>query len=179
MEYLVETTRLRMRAFIEADDVFIHRLLNTPTWLQFIGDRHITTLADAQGYLQNGPLSSYRIHGYGPWLVELKAGQQPIGMCGFFKRGFLQAPDAGFAFLPEYEGCGYAYEALAAAITYAQATFGVKELFAITLPGNTRCIRLLEKTGFHFRELIKPPGETHALMLFAAQTDGALPPSEI
>ncbi len=179
MGYLIETTRLRMRLFVEADDVFIHQLLNAPTWLQFIGDRKIKTMADARAYLYSGPFSSYRTHGYGPWLVELKDDQTPIGMCGFFKRGFLPGPDAGFAFLPAFEGLGYAYEALIATLAYAQEMYSVTELFAITLHENIRCKRLLEKAGFQYKEMIHPPGEEQPLMLFRNELDVTRMPTEI
>lgn len=175
MQQLPVTTRLALRPFSLADDAFIHRLLNTPTWLQFIGDRHITDLAAARNYLQNGPLQSYRVNGFGPWLVALRDTGAPIGMCGFFQRPFLAAPDAGLAFLPEYEGKGYASEALIACMEYAFKDMGFISVYAFTLPHNLRCIRLLESIGFDYQEMIRPPGETNALMLYRKQR----PPLEI
>lgn len=176
MEYIIETTRLCMRRFVEADDVFIHQLLNTPTWLQYIGDRNIKSMTDARAYLYNGPFAAYRNHDYGPWLVSLNDEEKtPVGMCGFFKRAFLPAPDAGFAFLPAFEGLGYAHEALVATLAYAHTNYGIKELFAITLDDNTRCRRLLEKTGFQYQEMIQPPGEDEPLMLFRNELGTCMP----
>lgn len=169
MQQLPVTTRLALRPFTLEDDAFIHRLLNTPTWLQFIGDRHITDLAAARHYLQQGPLQSYRVNGFGPWLVALRDTATPIGMCGFFQRTFLPAPDAGLAFLPEYEGKGYASEALQACMEHAFEVMDFPAVYAFTLPHNLRCIRLLESMGFGYQEMIRPPGETNALMLYCMQ----------
>jgi RimJ/RimL family protein N-acetyltransferase len=101
MKILFETPRLALRTFAAADDEFIMRLLNTPSWLQYIGDRNIRTLADAQRYIMNNLLKLYAEQGYGAWVVVLKETGAPIGICGLFKRKYLDQPDLGFAFLPE------------------------------------------------------------------------------
>ncbi|PUZ23805.1 Protein N-acetyltransferase, RimJ/RimL family [Chitinophaga costaii] len=168
MRYFIDTPRLALRRFVLTDDVFIHRLLNTPTWIQFIGDRHITDLTAAQNYLQNVPFQSYQAYGYGPWLVYGKQEKMPIGMCGFFRRPFLVAPDVGFAFLPAFEGQGFAREALTACMDYARSILGFPQLYAFTFPANERCIRLLERTGFRYQELIHLPSEVKPMMLFTA-----------
>lgn len=48
-----------------ADAPFIVELLNSPNWLQYIGDRSIKTVTDAQSYLLHGPLLSYVVSGFG------------------------------------------------------------------------------------------------------------------
>ena len=65
---IIETERLLLREFQKGDDAFIFHLLNTPGWVQFIGDRHIKTLEDAQNYLQKGPMLSYQKNGFGHYL---------------------------------------------------------------------------------------------------------------
>jgi ribosomal-protein-alanine N-acetyltransferase len=97
---LFQSANLDIRRFNLNDDAFILELLNTPAWKQFIGDRNINTREDAVSYILNGPLASYDNYGYGAWLVILKDIQQPIGMCGLFKRDYLDKPDLGFAFYP-------------------------------------------------------------------------------
>jgi RimJ/RimL family protein N-acetyltransferase len=167
MDILLETERLLIRPLNVGDSAFIHKLLNTPSWLQFIGDRNIRTLVDAENYLVNGPFKSYQEHGFGPWLVCLKQDNDPIGICGLFKREFLHSPDLGFAFLPEFEGRGYAAEAVAATLAYSEQRLSLRNIVAFTESSNTRSVRLLERTGFRFKEMIKPPKEDHELMLFA------------
>src|SRR5688572_4300133 len=110
MAYVLETARLRLREFTLEDTPFIIALLNSPGWLQFIGDRNVRTPEQARGYLEHGPFKSYRENGYGLCLVEQKESGNPVGMCGVLKRDTLDSPDIGFAFLPGFQGQGYALE---------------------------------------------------------------------
>jgi RimJ/RimL family protein N-acetyltransferase len=164
---LIETERLIIRQFNLSDAAFMLQLINSPTWLQYIGDRNVHTIEEARGYLTNGVMKSYDENGYGGWLVALKDTGQPVGMCGLFQRAYLPAPDLGFAFLPEHAGKGYAYEAASAALSYIQQQFGqLEKLYAITLPENSRSIRLLEKCNFKSISALKPPGENDDVKVF-------------
>ena len=143
---ILETERLRLRKFTLGDTKFIIELLNSPGWIEFIGDRNIKTEKEAIAYLQNGPMKSYVQNGYGLSMVETKEGI-PIGMCGIINRDTLEHPDIGFAFLEEFTGQGYAYEIASATLSYAMNTLNISKIVAITLPRNTRSIKLLEKIG--------------------------------
>ncbi len=151
---LIETERLCIRSYVLADAPFIRTLLNTPSWLEFIGDRGVITVADAETYIVNNALMSYEQHGFGPYIVELKETGLSIGHCGLHKRPALDDIDIGFAFLPEHAGCGYGYESAAALVAYAQNTLGLARLTGITKPTNNRSIRLLEKLGMRFEKQI-------------------------
>lgn len=163
---LLETQNLAISRFTASDDSFIFELLNTPAWKKYIGDRSINTLEDARNYIVNGPLVSYDQYGYGAWLVMLKDTLQPIGMCGLFKRDYLDGPDLGFAFLPEFEGRGFAFESSMAAIDYIKANYDLKGLYATTSEINLRSQRLLERCGFITHGTVMPTGETEALILY-------------
>jgi ribosomal-protein-alanine N-acetyltransferase len=161
---LFESAGLNMRRFTPDDAAFVFELLNTPAWKQFIGDRNINTLDDAVNYILNGPLTSYKRHGFGPWIAELKNTRQPIGMCGLFKRDYLDQPDLGFAFLPGFEGRGFAYEASVASVGYVRNTYALDGLYATTTADNIRSQRLLERCGFTSTGPITPPGEGPLLL---------------
>ena len=162
---IAKTTRLNVREFEIQDSAFILQLLNTPSWLKYIGDRHILTEGDAVNYLERGPLKSYAEHGFGLNLVELKDGT-PVGMCGLIKRETLDDVDIGFAFLPGYEGQGFAFESAAAILTHARS-LNISRIVAITLPGNKKSIRLLERLNMKFEKMIRFPKEENELMLFS------------
>jgi ribosomal-protein-alanine N-acetyltransferase len=164
---VAETERLSIRRFDTADAPFILTLLNTPGWLQFIGDKHIKTLNDAENYIISGPVKSYKKFGFGLYLVSLKHHGTPIGMCGLIQRAELEDIDIGFAFLPEHGGSGYAIESVEAMISYAKTNLKISRLVAITLPENKSCIRLLEKAGLQFEKTVRFPGEDEVLMLLA------------
>lgn len=144
--HILETERLRLRKFTLDDTKFIIELLNSPGWIEFIGDRNVKTEEQAIEYLKNGPLKSYKQNGFGLSLVETKD-DQPIGMCGILKRDTLENPDIGFAFLPEFTGKGYAYEIANATLSYAINNLKISKISAITLPHNISSIKLLEKIG--------------------------------
>lgn len=97
---ILETQRLSIRKLKLEDAVFILKLVNTPPWLAFIGDKNVKTIDDARNYLEMGPLASYRANGFGLWLVELKEANASIGICGLINRDALEAIDIGFAILP-------------------------------------------------------------------------------
>ena len=166
LKKILETDRLILREFVLDDAEFIVRLVNSPGWLEFIGDRNIHSLPQAQEYLLNGPIKNYSLHGFGLYMVALKAGGVPIGMCGLLKRDYLHAADLGFAFLPQYEKQGYATEAAAGAMAFSRKSLGLTNLLAIVMPGNVRSIQLLERIGMHFDKMVHQPGDEEALMLF-------------
>ena len=165
MNYILETERLLLRQFSITDTTFIIELVNSPGWLAFIGDRNIKTEKEAVEYLRNGPLKSYEVNGFGLSLVEMKNDMTPIGMCGILKRDSLENPDIGFAFLPEYMGRGFAFEIANATMTYAKNILKLPVILAITVPGNKRSIKLLEKMGLKFSRIISQNIDEQ-LMLF-------------
>ncbi|MBI3134982.1 MAG: GNAT family N-acetyltransferase [Bacteroidetes bacterium] len=162
-----ETERLILRPFTLNDTSFILKLLNTAGWLKYIGDRHVHSLADAQNYLRQGPLKSYRVNGFGLSAVELISSGELVGMCGLIKRPGLDDVDLGFAFLPEFTGKGYATEIANACLAYAFNTLHLKRVIAITLPENKASIAVLQKVGMKPEGTILLPGETEQLRLFS------------
>ena len=147
---ICESDRLILREFRIDDASFIIRLVNTPGWLQFIGDRKIHTVQDAIRYLSNGPIQSYAENGWGLWAVILKETSTPIGMCGLLQREELNEPDIGFALLPEFYKKGFGHEAASATLTYGKDVLKLNKIVAITSPQNDRSIHLLQKLGFNF-----------------------------
>lgn len=152
---VLETQRLVLRHLTIDDAPFILRLLNEPSFLQYIGDKNVRTLADAREYILTGPVASYEQNGFGVNLVELKEGGTPLGMCGLVKRPALSDPDIGFAFLPEYWNKGYALESAAAVLEHGQEVFHLARIDAIVNPDNEASVRLLEKLGFQFERMIR------------------------
>ena len=51
MSIIITTNRLHLRQFKLTDTQFIIELLNSPDWLAYIGNRHISTTQQAQIYL--------------------------------------------------------------------------------------------------------------------------------
>lgn len=151
---VAETERLILRHLALSDAEFILRLVNEPSWLEFIGDKGVRNLADAGDYLRKGPLDMYARHGFGLFRVEVEQTGEVIGLCGLLKRDSLPDADIGFAFLPQFWGKGYAHEAATAVLDLAQRAFGLKRILAITTPSNRASMRVLEKIGLQFEGMI-------------------------
>ncbi|WP_231741529.1 GNAT family N-acetyltransferase [Paucibacter sp. KCTC 42545] len=175
---VLTTERLRLRHMTVDDAAFMLRLLNEPSWLRFIGDRGVKTLADAQSYILNGPVEMVSRLGFGFYIVELKdqAGPMgpvaPVGICGLAQRPYLEDVDIGFAFLPEFWGQGYAFEAAAAVLALAHTRLGLRRVLATVRPGNQSSIKLLEKLGLRYEKTMPHPlGDSaegaRELMLYA------------
>jgi RimJ/RimL family protein N-acetyltransferase len=164
---IVATERLRLRRLVLDDAPFILRLVNDPSWLEFIGDKGIRTEDDARKYLAQGPLDMYARLGFGLYLVELRDGGVPIGICGLIKRESLPDVDIGFAYLPEFRGKGYAHEAALAVMAHARRDHSIRRLVAITAPKNERSIRLLARLGMTLEASIELPRDGGKSLLFA------------
>ena len=164
---ILETERLILREIVESDDAFILDLLNQPSFIKYIGDRNVRNLEQSREFIENRYRASYRDNGYGLYTVELKEDHTPIGMCGFVRRDTLPDADIGFAFLPQFERKGYAFESASAMMKYGREVLGLKRVLAITSVDNESSGRLLGKLGFKLDGVITMPNDTEELKLFS------------
>ena len=155
------------------DAAFMVALLNDPAWLRYIGDRGVRTEADAGRYIEARIWSQYQTHGFGMYVLELRATAQPIGTCGLVRREFLGGPDLGFALLPEWTGQGYAAEAARAVIGHAQETLRVDPLYAIVKRDNPRSIGMLGRLGFTHEGPFAVPPEGTSVELYMRRRAGS------
>lgn len=163
---LIQTERLSIQYLSGDDSPFILKLLNEPSWIQYIGDKGVKTEEDAMNYIQTGPIKMYKDYGIGLLLVTLKETGVPIGMCGLIKRPSLEDIDLGFAFLPEFTGKGYAYESAQAVLQYGKEQLHLNKVVAITTIDNTKSQNLLTKLGFSYEQTILDPNDKEELKLF-------------
>ena len=66
---LLETNRLQLHKMTIEDAPFILELVNTPAWHQYIGDRGIKTIEQAQKYIETSYLESYTNNGFGAYVI--------------------------------------------------------------------------------------------------------------
>jgi len=145
---IAETKRLKIVRLTIDDADFILQLFKSPGWIRYIGKRDSNSKAAAKLYLINGPLISYETNGWGLYKIILRKSNIAVGICGIVKRVELTNPDLGFAFLPEFEGKGYAFESAHIILQLAKKKFEMNKILAITQKDNIRSIVLLEKLGF-------------------------------
>ncbi len=81
-----ETTRLLLRPTDERDAAFIRDLLNTPKWLEFIGDRKVRTEEQARLYIRSRILPQLERLGFAHYTLLRKADGKAVGACGLSRR---------------------------------------------------------------------------------------------
>ncbi len=161
----LKTARLTITPLAATDDHFIFQLVNTEGWLQNIGNRNVTSAADAVAYIQrilNNNQIAY-------WVVKLKDMPDKIGIVTYIKRDYLEHPDIGFAFLPPFFNKGYAYEATTAVLHELIGRHNVAHIVAVTVPGNINSIKLLKKIGLVFEKEMEVKNEK--LQVYGASTE--------
>ena len=163
---IIETERLYLKQAKLEDCDFIFELLNSTSWLKFIGDKNITTKNKAKDYIQETLINSYIKNGFGLLVIKLKD-ETSIGLCGFLKRDYLEHADLGFALLPIYERLGYAFEATYAMMEYGESELDLKKVMAICMETNQRSLQLLSKLGFKKLDTIKQSEVSEELLLLS------------
>ena len=164
---ILETERTILREVIADDAEFVLDLLNQPSFIKYIGDRNVRTVDEARDYIESRFASSYQKFNYGMWAVELKESATLIGLCGFVRRDTLPDADIGFAFLPQFEKKGFAYESAAATMKYGQNVQKLPRVLAITSKDNFSSQKLLDKIGLKFERLISLSDDAEELKLFS------------
>jgi len=171
---IIETETLVLCEQTEEDAAFILELVNSRGWLKYIGDRGIKTIDEARNYIINGAMKSYAQNGFGLYLVKIKDGDMPAGVCGLIKREGLEHVDIGFAFLDKYSGKGYAFEAASAVMRYAKDVLQLSIIAAITTADNEPSIKLLNRIGLTYKGMVMLPQGEEKLMLFESEVDWQL-----
>lgn len=171
MKEILSTDRLTLSEWELKDAEFLVKLVNTPEWLEHIGDRNIHSIEDAKAYIKKLQ-QPYRSYGHGFYAVRLKKGKGLIGLCGIIKRPGLDDPDLGFALMPDFVGEGYMYEISKAMLRHAYVRLGLSRIVAITSKKNQRGINLLERLGMKYEKDIQLPNDPELLKLYAIEQGG-------
>ena len=164
-----ETERVRIKPTSEGDSEFIYRLMNCPKFIQYIGDREINSVISAKDYIKTKMLPQLQMLGYSNYTIFQKTDNTKIGTFGLYYREDLEGIDIWIAFLPEYEGQGFAYEAANRLKKAAFEEFEIEEIKAITSKKNISSQRLLEKLGLKMVDVITLPNDDEELLLYKIQ----------
>lgn len=162
-----QTERLLLRAVSSHDAAFVLALLNTPKWIEYIGDRNVSTEEQAKEYIENRMITAMNQNGFGNYVLVRKHDGACMGTCGLYKREGIQGVDIGFAMLPEFEKMGYMYEAAIKIKEVAHSHFQISLLNGITLPRNKASRALLEKLGLRLKKTVFLPNDPEELLLYS------------
>ena len=153
---LIETARLRLREIRESDLPFQAEMLRDEEVMRYLGG-HLHRREETWRRMM-AARGAWEMFGYGYWTVERRSDSAYLGTVGFadYKREMAPSieglPEMGWIFAPHVQGKGYASEAVAAGLDWADEALGRRELVAIISHANAASIRLAEKSGFSIRE---------------------------
>ena len=82
-ENIHETERLILKPTDKEDGEFIFKIMNTPKYYKYIGDRNIRTLEDAENYITQKMMPQYEKMGFGNFTVTLKSDSSKIGFLAY------------------------------------------------------------------------------------------------
>ncbi len=156
MQDVIQTERLILEKLHVDDSDFVKVLVNTKGWLENIGDRNVYSKYDAISYVHKLLKTEHLFY----WVVKTKEKKTSIGIISFQKRNYLEHFDIGFAFLPDFNNRGYAYEATKAVMLMAAAFPEFQTILATVKQTNLKSIRLLTKLGFRFEKEIESDNKT-------------------
>ncbi len=144
----IESARLRLRHFQDSDLTLFIGYRNDPLVAKYQSWEGISEL-EARTFIQQQKEVQPGVPGQGFQVaIELKATGILIGDC-FFTINALDHRQAeiGFTLSHEYQGCGYATEAVSCFLNYAFHTFDLHRIIAITDCENIASVALLERLG--------------------------------
>lgn len=148
MTDFIETPRLRLRRLEAADLEAMFAYRNDPEVARYQTFRartrdEIGAMIRAQADLQPGaPGSEFQ------FAVGLKADGLLIGDVYFSVEATGRQAEIGYTLAAEFQGCGYATEAVRGVLGFAFERIGLHRVTAGADPRNLPSLRLLERLGF-------------------------------
>lgn len=103
----------------------------------------------------------FAAHGFGHWAVEVPGVTRFVGLVGLFvlpfQASFTPAVEIGWHLAREHWGKGYAVEAASVALRAAFGPLGMREIVALSVPGNVRSRRVMDRLGMSQAAVFEHP----------------------
>jgi len=155
----LQTKRLILRPFTEADAPAYHALVSDPEVLRYTGESPITSVEEALDILRTRPLRDYAVHGFARMACVLQETNELIGFCGLKRLEELNNEiDIGYRFVRRYWGLGLASESAAALYAHGKTELQLTRIIGLVMPENTGSVRVLEKLGMQREKAVRFPG---------------------
>lgn len=151
---MIETERLILRNWREADIEPFIRHTNTESVMQWLGG--VRTRADQETSIRERMMRWQEERGFTLWAVERKADGALLGFCGLKiaddpGTGVEGLHEVGWRFREDVWGQGYAREAAAASLDFAFERLGAERVVALTVEGNAPSWGLMKRLGMERR----------------------------
>ena len=167
-KYILETERCYVREISLNDIPRLYEIYANPSitkYMEPLFERQEDELAYTKSYIKN----VYGLYGYGMWLLIEKESNTVIGRIGVeMKENPLDeglahekcrgGVEIGFMIAQEYQGKGYAKEAVRAVLSYCKQHIGTRLVYAMVDRDNEASIGLCERVGFVYKETVPQNG---------------------
>ena len=151
MTTFLETQRLTLRRFTEADLDRLHALDSDPVVMRYVIPPR--TFEQTQAYLRSILDDYEQDPTTGRWIVSERTGQDFVGVALLKKLEGTDEDEIGYRFFQDAWGKGYATEVMQALIGYAFRQLRRPRVVAVANPANRASWRVMEKCGLHFVRL--------------------------
>lgn len=145
----IETARLRLRMFSDDDLDAMCGITSDPVVMRYIGYGRPLTREETRDNLEM-ITTAFRRRGYGRWALERRDTGELAGYCGLSSGNPEVGVEVGYMLARREWGQGLALEAARAALRYGFETLRMELISGLTLPGNRRSRRVLERLGMRF-----------------------------
>ena len=149
---VLETPRLRLRAFELRDLPAACAMWSTPEVVQYIGGK-ARSEAEVWATISRS-FGHWALLGYGYLAIEDRGSRRYLGQVGLMEGlrdvspSFVGTPEAGWALAHEAWGKGVATEALGALVGWADRALSVGRTVCIMSPENLGSVRVASKCGY-------------------------------
>ena len=148
-EFSLETDRLILRAWREADRDPFFALNSDPVVMEFLPATDRATSDHAVERMN----AAQAEHGHCFWAVERKRDGAFLGFCGPMPaREPLHEVELGWRLSRDAWGHGYASEGARASLAWCWANLDAPTVMAITVPANRRSRAVMERIGMTYLE---------------------------
>ena len=147
---MIETQRLILREWTEADIEPFLRHTNTPAVMRWLGG--VTPEPEASDRILQRIIPWQAQRGFTFWIIERKSDGELLGFCGIKIADTAGSPveglhEIGWRLREDAWGQGYAKEAATASLDYAFGTLGAGRVVALTCIQNEGSWGLMERLG--------------------------------
>jgi ribosomal-protein-alanine N-acetyltransferase len=154
----LETERLVVRPYEEADAELLFPLVSNPNSTRFTLWEHHKSIDDTLNFVRDYARSRYAEGVPEPMAIALKGDPQhkPIGSVGCFWGSHPnRSMELGYWLAEPFWGRGLMVEACRVLVNYSFSTLVPERIQARVIEGNAASVRVLEKLGFRYEGTLR------------------------
>ena len=165
-----DTERLTLRPHGLIDFADCVALWGDPATMRFIGAGQPLTAEDTWSRLLRYA-GGWRLLGFGYWAVRERATGHFVGDVGFqdlrrtIEPPLGDRPEIGWVLARSAQGRGYAAEAVAGAVRWADANLAARETVCIVRPEHARSLSIAARAGYAATGAASYGGALHAVLV--------------